>query len=51
MRERTHQSEIATSDEADLSLPTRLVPLDVPYFDHFVRARRGQASADVRIDV
>ena len=48
---KTHQSEIATGDEADLSLPTCLVPLNVPYFYHFVRARRCKASADMRIDV
>lgn len=52
MRQRSYQSEVAASDEADLSLPARLaISLNIPYFDHFVCARRGEASADVRIDV
>ena len=47
----THQSEVAASDEADLPFFTRLIPLNVPYFHHFVRTGRGEASADVRVDV
>jgi hypothetical protein len=46
-----YQSEVAARDEADLSLPACIITLDIPYFNHFVRTRRGEAPAEVRIDI
>jgi hypothetical protein len=47
--EKTHHTEVAACDEADITLATAIC--DVPNLDHLVRAASGDAARDVWIDV